>query len=125
MLEFTSLERAVLAAICDAPEGGGEPLRVLLDTARVHERDNTGHGFYTSFDVDRSRPSVALPLRLLDGPNAEVKVGDEVLLMGFILWLKDGYPDCLEGFQYATKTGGSVDLHAEDLGALVLLGPMM
>lgn len=125
MPEFTSLERAVLAAICDAPDSGGERLRALLDTARVQKRDNTGHGFYTSVDVDRSRASLDLPLRLLDGPNAEVEVGDQVLLMGFILWLEDGYPNVLEGFQYATKTGDSVDLQAEDLDALVLLGPMI
>ena len=46
-------------------------------------------------------------MRMLDGPNAEVAVNGEILLMAFILWLEDGYPSCLEGFQYGTPTGGS------------------
>lgn len=87
------------------------------------ERHTTGHGFLTSFDVDRSRPEVVVPERHLDGPNVEIMVGDQALMMGFILYLEDGYPDCLEGFQYA-RTGGDIDLHSENLDKLILLGPM-
>lgn len=124
MGEFTELERTVLNAICDDQSGVVGLLRELLATAQVSDRDNTGHGFFTSFDVDKSMPPVGLPQRLLDGPNSEVAVGDEKLLMGFILWFEDGYPDCLEGFQYATLEGGDIDLKAIDLKSIRWLRPM-
>jgi hypothetical protein len=120
MAEFTNLERAILKAICD----GQDSLDTLITTADVTNRDNTGHGFYTRFDVDRAQPAMLLPKRLLDGPNVQVQVGDEVLLMGFILWFEGGYPDCLEGFQYGTTSGDNIDLKKKDLAELALLGPM-
>lgn len=118
MREFTDLERAAFNAICDGQSEIANPLRELLATARPSERRNTGHGFYTSFEVDKSTPSLELPERLLDGPNVEVAVDGETLLMGFILWLEDGYPSCLEGFQYGTPEGGNIDLKAMDLNGL-------
>ena len=114
MREFTDLERAVLNAICDSHSGIANPLRELLATAQPSERDNTGHGFYTSFEVDKIAPPLDLPERMLGGPNVEVSIGGETLLMGFVLWLGGGYPNCLEGFQYGTPEGG-IDLKAFDL----------
>jgi hypothetical protein len=121
MSDFTSLERAVLTFICEEQGAIGNVLRNLLHTAHITKRDNTGHGFYTSFDVDRSLPPSLFPERLVTGPDAPVKVGDQELLMGFILWLKDGYPQCLEGYQYGTKSGDQIDLHRENLSAMLLL----
>jgi len=123
MSDFTALERTVLSAICDGQPTVADPLRALLATGQVAERDNTGHGFYTSFNVDRALPPIDWPMRMVDGPNAEVTVEDEVLLMGFILWLENGYPDCLEGFQYGTPTGGEIDLKSTDLNSVNWLGP--
>lgn len=115
MLEFSDLERAVLNAICDSHSGIANPLRELLATARPSDRDNTGQGFYTSFEIDKIAPPLDLPERLLGGPKVEISIGGETLFMGFILWLEDGYPNCLEGFQYGTPEGGSIDLKALDL----------
>lgn len=123
-MAFTGLEQVVLNAICDEQQNIAEPLRKLLATARLSERDNTGHGFYTSFAVDRSKPPIDWPLRLVDGPNAEVEVGGKTLLMGFILWLEGGYPNCLEGFQYGTPSGDDIDLKSTDLSFLAWLRPM-
>jgi hypothetical protein len=118
-LEFTGLERTVFAQMCDAEPGVAEWLGALLATARLTERDNTGHGFYTTFEVERVLPPVAM--QMVDAPNAEIGVGDEVLIMGFVLWLKDGHPDCLEGFQYGTLAGDDLDLKATGLDDLVWL----
>ncbi|WP_428156442.1 hypothetical protein [Brevundimonas sp.] len=125
MSEFTELERTVLAIICDDQPGIGEALRKLLSAARISERDNTGHGFYTSFDVGKDKPPVAWPERMLDGPDGEVSVGGETLLMGFILWLEDGYPDCLEGFQYGTTAGDDIDLKVVDLTSIRWIKPLL
>lgn len=124
MREFTELERAVLNAICEGHSQVADRLRRLLATAQLLERDNTGHGFYTSFEVDKSTPPLELPQRLLDGPNVEIAVGSETLLMGFVLWSEDGYPNCLEGFQYGTPDGGNIDLKVVDLSSVRWLQPM-
>jgi hypothetical protein len=41
--------------------------------------------------------------------------------MGFILWLDGGYPNCLEGFQFGTPSGGDIDLKSTDLHAITWL----
>lgn len=120
LAEFTALEAGVLSAVCRRnPEL--TDFTALLSTAQLKERENTGHGFYTRFTVDTSMPALAHQARLVDGPNAEVSLGQDVLLMGFILWLDGGYPACLEGYQYANLTTGiDVDLRRIDLGELAL-----
>jgi hypothetical protein len=101
---FTSLELAVLEAICGA-------LRALVATAQVTERDNTGHGFFTYFKVDRTMAPCLQASRAIIGPNAQVGGMGDDNPMGFVIWFEDGFPDCLEGFQH----GGSVDLKLRDL----------
>ena len=90
----------------------------------MRQRENTGHGFFTYFEVDQTHGSVATQSNPLYGPKLAVMVGEQVLNMGFLLWLEGGYPDCLEGYQYCTEAGENIDLKAEDLLALVPLGPM-
>jgi hypothetical protein len=116
MQGFTSLEWAILAAICDATPELGPSVRRMLDTAKVTERDNTGHGFYTSFDVARSIPP--LNVGLLDGPFAHMRDMGLGMTMGFILWFEAGYPDCLEGYQNCDDSGETVDLKTRSLDAL-------
>ena len=119
MSAFTALEDAALKAICDRYAGIGDYLSPVLATAKIRERDNTGHGFYTRFDVDRALP---LPPESIppvgSGPIAhmvDMGVGN---MMGFILWFANGYPDCLEGFQYGASSGETVDLKSRDLRTL-------
>ena len=123
--EFTNLEEAALAAICDLYPQIGDEIRNLVATARSVERDNTGHGFFTSFEIDRTNSAITWPYRFVDGPTCEIQVGDQVLIMGFILWLEAGFPNCLEGFQFGTKSGGEIDLKQEDLASLVFLSPVL
>jgi hypothetical protein len=61
-------------------------------------RENNGHGFYIGFSVDHGSSAAVRGPQRKDGPVAEIdglKHG-----MGFILWLKEGYASCLEGFGY-------------------------
>jgi hypothetical protein len=122
MTGFTNLETAVLSLVCET-EGkqlSGDQrhlLQSLLTTARVTERINTGHGFYTNFEVDRTLSKLE-GLGMIDAPSMKMEaLGDETI-MGFILWAKDGYPTTLEGFQCGDRTGTDVDLHEYDLGQL-------
>jgi hypothetical protein len=100
--DFTPLERAVLAAICGMYPEDRAALEAQLSTASLLSRENTGAGFYTRFAVDRASATAIRGKRLRSGPEAKIdglKNG-----MGFILWLKEGFADCLEGYSYAEST---------------------
>jgi hypothetical protein len=95
---FTPLEQAVIEAICQAYPEDRTALEAQLSTATLRSRENTGCGFVTYFTVDHNSGAPIGGGRLRDGPAAKVdgvKYG-----MGFILWLAQGYADCLEGYTY-------------------------
>jgi hypothetical protein len=103
-LAFTSLERAVLHAICEKHSVDRVALETQLSTASVIDRENTGIGFYTHIAVQRDSVVSVGGERLRNGPAVTVeglKHG-----MGFILWLKEGFVDCLEGYCYDESTTG-------------------
>jgi hypothetical protein len=120
MAEFTALELAVFAAIAAPYEETGDPgLAALLASAKVRGRDVTGHGFFTNFAVDRSLTPLGVRLSVVHGPDLLVSLGPQLLQMGFVLWVDDaGYPECLEGFQYAVRPAGAFDLDGADLARL-------
>lgn len=103
---FTPLERAVLTAICDTYSSDRAALEAQLSTATLLSRENTGAGFYTRFAVERSSSAPIVGERSRAGPEA--KIDGLHHGMGFILWLKEGYADCLEGYSYAESTTGII-----------------
>jgi hypothetical protein len=115
-MEFTSLERAVLDEICDQRLEDGAALRSTFATAVVTHRDNTGHGFYTYFDLGEFGSSVID--RLIDGPIAYMKDMGPGMTMGFIIWPKTATPACLEGYQNCDDYGETVNLKLRDLASL-------
>lgn len=100
---FTPLEQAVLAAICEMHPSDRATLEAQLATATLSSRENTGAGFYTRFAVERAS-SALTGERSRAGP--ETKIDGLSHGMGFVLWLKEGYADCLEGYSYAESTTG-------------------
>ena len=102
-VDFTPLERAVLAAICEKYPSDRSALEAQLATARVRNRENTGHGFFTKVDVKKTPDTALPPPRLRDGPQL-VSVHGLKHGMGFILWLTDGFASSLEGYAYADST---------------------
>jgi hypothetical protein len=95
---FTLLEQAVLESICRAHPADRAALDAQLSTATFVSRENTGCGFFTRFAADRNSGAPIGGERLRNGPTAKIdglKYG-----MGFILWLEQGYADCLEGYAY-------------------------
>ena len=101
-LIFTPLECAVLAAICEMHPADREVLESQLDSARLSSRENTGAGFYTRFSEDPSSSSPIRGVRLRESP--QFKIDGLKHGMGFILWLKQGYANCLEGYSYDDST---------------------
>jgi hypothetical protein len=102
--EFTPLEQAVMAALCEMHADDRHVLEAQLITAIFRSRVNTGAGFYTDFDVNHDRARAVMGERLRGGPQAKVTGLNHG--MGFILWFKDGYADCLEGYTYDDSTAG-------------------
>ena len=94
--DLTPLELAVLRVICERHSADRSALRAQLSTTTVLKRENTGAGFHTYLAVERvSRPAIGGE-RLRNGPAARVEGLQRG--MGFILWLKEGYVDSLEGY---------------------------
>lgn len=101
---FTALESAVLRAICEKElvDRNRRDLEGQLSTAVLVSRENTGAGFYTSFAVNRGSGVPVSGERLRNGPA--MRIDGLQHGMGFILWLKDGYAELLEGYSYGEST---------------------
>jgi hypothetical protein len=99
---FTRLERAVLDAICESHPEDRAALEAQLSTAIIGNRENTGCGFFTHFSVDQSSSAPIGGPRMRNGPS--VQVNGLKHKMGFILWLEQGYADCLEGYIWANES---------------------
>jgi hypothetical protein len=107
---FTRLEDSVFNAICEMHPADSDALSAQLLTAVVRSRENSGAGFYTRFDVERSSSQAVGGEGLRRGPQAKIHGLQHG--MGFILWLKEGYAECLEGYAYADST---VELDLEQI----------
>jgi len=122
MSPFTSLETYALRLICEAgvqfTAGQRAALWALLNTAKLVERENTGHGFYTAFQVDRTLGSPLGDVSMIDVPSVALVGLGEGNRMDFILWAEGGFPSTLEGFQHGDLAGQTVDLRKVDLAAL-------
>ena len=105
---FTPLERAVLSAICEMHPRDRGSLEAQFSTATFRKRDNTGAGFFTYFDVGRDGIAPVGGKRLRNGPDAKIEGLEHG--MGFILWLGEGYVDCLEGHCYAADSTAQIPL---------------
>jgi hypothetical protein len=79
-------------------------LKTQFLTAAVIGRENTGAGFYTQIAVQRDSVASVGGERRRTGPAAKVEGLEHD--MGFVLWLKDGFADCLEGYCYDESTTG-------------------
>jgi hypothetical protein len=84
-------------------------LNAQVAAATVRSRENTGAGFYTRFDVVRASLAPLVGERMRSAGWAKIDGLENP--MGFVLWLKDGYVDCLEGFTTVDSTVG-MDLAA-------------
>ena|ERR1700733_11955631 len=114
---FTPLESSVLRALCEkeSVDRDRTALEAQLSAAVLVSRENTGAGFYTSFAVDRDSSVPVGGERLRDGPA--MRIDGLRHGMGFILWLKDGYAELIEGYSYGEST---IEIDFERVGFEIL-----
>ena len=83
----------VLEAMCQVAPQGREELEAQLQGVTVKSRENSGAGFYTTLEPDRSRKAVNV--KVVDGVWVNIKGFQDP--MTFVLFLKNGFIDLLEG----------------------------
>ncbi|MEP9387298.1 hypothetical protein [Mesorhizobium sp. KR9-304] len=89
---LNAFERAAIEAICSG-HPLGSPILAQIETALVHERRNTGSGFFMDFTVSRRSPPLQVASPIGDATADVSGLSGPVI---FLLYLSDGYADCLE-----------------------------
>jgi hypothetical protein len=92
-LFLTLLERAVIAAMVEASGDFIDVLSLQLAQSTLESREHNGYGFYTNFHVPDGMPLVPLIDKRF---AASTIVGGQ--LCGFLLWIKNGKINFLEGY---------------------------
>ncbi|MDR6291428.1 hypothetical protein E9232_003962 [Inquilinus ginsengisoli] len=103
MNSLSELEQAVLRAIARQEPSIAEAIALQQDGMRILTRENTGAGFYATFEVLSGPPIIGAASPLGD---VEAAVQGLAHGMGFLLWLKDGRLHQLEGYSYDESTSG-------------------
>lgn len=108
------MELAVFAAIAEQLPEYASALREQVSLAQVAARQNTDAGFYTKLEIVGGPKMDGAPSPLGDiGAEVEgMKHG-----MGFMLWLREGVADTLEGYAHDDTTTGLdlTNLHYSNL----------
>jgi hypothetical protein len=107
MLHLTELERAALEEICRQQSGERGALDGQLATAVVNRRENSGAGFFTYLEIDRTTTPIVSGGRVLGRVTAFIGGFKQPLIL--MLFLKEGYAEMLEGAAVADSTVG-IDL---------------
>lgn len=92
------LERAVLEKLLDGDHPMFAALREQAQSGRLLGRERTGVGFYCSFEVPPEVSAVEPFDFEIDDVNGEVQ--GLAHGAGFVLFVRDGRLDMLEGFSY-------------------------
>lgn len=97
MKGLNELEQAVLDKLIAGNHPALHNLRTQANVAKMIERELTGCGFYVNFEVPVNIPALKGNFQICD-VNGEM----EGLLFGagFVLFIRNGYLDLLEGFSY-------------------------
>ena len=95
MLNIEPIERRVMQMLLAGDHSTLETLRQQFDRSCVADRDFTGVGFFTSFEVRDSVPRVETPSRIVIGDVCADVDGLESGC-GFILFVDDGLIGTLE-----------------------------
>ena len=100
MEALTNLERAVLDKLLCGDSPVLSALRSQLGVVAVSERDLTGVGFMTNFRLPPSVPRAPVKSGVIRFGDVEAQLEGLKHGAGFLLYVKDGVLDALEGYSY-------------------------
>jgi hypothetical protein len=95
---LTQFERDVIATMLRHDHPVADALRAQLDVCRIKRRELTGVGFFTDMVVPQSLAIEGVGHMTLGDALAEIDGLDHGV--GFVLFIRDGMLDTLEGFTY-------------------------
>jgi hypothetical protein len=102
MSPLNRLEKAVLEEILCQAGGDALPLREQIQGAFVVDRINTGAGFYTRLQTERRGEPIGA--RIIGDVAAQIKGLSNPMI--FLLWVRNGTIDQLEGASVGDSTQG-------------------
>ena len=108
MTDVTEMETAALQAIFAETPPMASELQRQLGRAKVTKRENTGGGFFTDIAVPEGEPRLKCSNVLGYATHARVEGLEHGL--GFVLFIKDGNLNLLEGFAWGPESTASLDL---------------
>jgi len=99
---FIEMEKEVMTKLLDGQDDKLMILRNQYRKALIKKREFSGTGFFTSFDVPNNVPKLEIskPIQLGDVIANIVDVKDGA---GFVLFIKNGTLDFLEGYVYGEE----------------------
>lgn len=101
-IELSMLEKEVMVTLLDGDDDILATLRKQFGASTVRSRELTGAGFYAHFELkDESLRLVGRPSFHFGDVIANKGDGDD--LLGFVLFVKDGFLDYLEGYTFGIE----------------------
>jgi len=107
-LTFTPLESQVLELLLAGEDPVLNVLRQQFHSSRVESRQYTGAGYYLKFNVSRNTPGLrdisnVKPSFCFGDVDVEFTTGSYQQMVGFLIWVKNGYLDQLEVYTYGDE----------------------
>jgi len=99
-MTLSEFERGVLEKLLEGENPVLVALRLQLDFVTVKDREWTGVGFYTSLHVLDGAAAAPELARTHVGAGVHAEIPGVEHGAGFVLWIRDGFLDCLEGYCY-------------------------
>jgi hypothetical protein len=98
--ELTALERQVIATLLAPAHPVMDALREQLDACKIASRQFTGVGFFSELVVADGVEPAPVTRRQLDLSDATATMEGLEHGAGFVLFVREGVLDTLEGFTY-------------------------
>jgi hypothetical protein len=104
-ISFSPLERQVLKLLLNGDDPMLNSLRQQLCSSRNLSRQFSGVGYYLRFDVPKQKVKNVMPSNVKSSfcfgdVNGNITIGDYQQMIGFLLWVENGYLNQLEVYTY-------------------------
>jgi hypothetical protein len=123
---LTPFEEQVMNAVLEGEDSALRILRDQLRISKVAKREMTGVGFYLHFEVPKIAPRLPGYPDLIVNNDIQAELEGLAHGAGFVLWVKKGAIDQLEGYSYEEQwpkeIAGFKLSRADHLGSVTLRG---